>query len=200
MPMKYFLLWILLQGEGGFITSAQETKQEQPAKKGCSCAFSSIIQTGALSGVKGTEAQIQSVNGIRLHTWFIGAGIGIDYYSVKSYPLFLDVRKDLSGKPSAPFVYADAGIHMPARRKVVENLWYESDYYNGFYSDAGVGYKIAMGRISRLLITSGYSYKRTERNYKYLPDFRCDLLPCYQNHFNYISYLHRFSIKVGWQF
>lgn len=200
MPMKYLLLFILLQGECGFITSAQEAKQEQPAKKGCSCAFSSIIQAGALAGVKGTEALIQTVNGIRLHTWFIGVGIGLDHYSIKSYPLFLDVRKDLSRKLSTPFVYADAGINMPAKRKVQENRWYENDYSNGFYSDAGVGYKIAMGRISKLLITSGYSYKRTEHDYKYVPDFGCDLVPCFQSYMTYISYLHRFSIKVGWQF
>ena len=85
MPMKYLLFVILLQGECGFITSAQEAKQEQPAKKGCSCAFSSIIQAGALAGVKGTEALIQTVNGIRLHTWYIGVGIGLDHYSIKAF-------------------------------------------------------------------------------------------------------------------
>jgi hypothetical protein len=200
MPVKYILLFILLQGESGFIASAQEAKQEQPAKKGCSCAFSSIVQIGALSGAAGTEALLQTVNGIRYKTWFVGAGIGIDYYSIKGYPLFLDLRKDLINKPSTAFVYADAGIHMPAKRKVQENQWYESDYFNGFYSDAGIGYKIALGKISRLLVTSGYSYKNVEHVYIYLPGPGCDFAPCYQNHINYISYLHRFSVKLGWQF
>jgi hypothetical protein len=199
MQIKYFLLFILLQVECGLITSAQEARQEQPAKKGCSCAFSSIIQIGALAGVKGNEALIQTVNGIRYKTWFVGAGIGIDYYSIKSFPIFLDVRKDYSDKMSTPFVYADAGIHLPRERRVVQNQWFEDDYSNGFYSGVGLGYKIAMKKLNKLLITSGYSYKKVERINKYTSG--CGgTSPCYQDHANYISYLHRFSVKVGWQF
>jgi hypothetical protein len=199
MQIKYFLLFILLQVECGLITSAQEAEREQPAKKGCSCAFSSIIQAGVLAGVKGNEGLIQTVNGIRYKTWFVGAGVGVEYYSIKGFPVFLDVRKDYSDKPSTPFAYADAGIHLPRKRRVVHNQWYEDDYSNGFYTDVGLGYKIAIKKLNKLLITSGYSYKKVERINKYTPG--CGgASPCYQDHSNYISYLHRFSVKVGWQF
>jgi hypothetical protein len=201
MLTKYSLLFILLQTGSVLITSAQETKQEQPAKKGCSCSFSSIIQIGALSGVKGTEALVQTVNGIRYKTWFAGAGIGLDNYSVRGYPLFVDVRKYLNDKLSTAYAYIDAGIHMPAKRVVMENSFYQSVYSNGFYGDAGLGYKIAMGKAGQMLIASGYSYKRVDREYKYMPwPGGCDFAPCNLNHYNYIAYLHRFSVKVGWQF
>ena len=199
MQMKYFLLYILLQSRC-VITSAQEAKQERPAKKGCSCSFSSIIQIGALTGSKGAETGIQTVNGLRYKTWFAGIGIGLDYYSIKSYPFFLDVRKDLFDQPSTPFVYVDAGIHMPAKRKIMEGDWYANEYSNEFYSDAGVGYKIAMGKVSKMLISAGYSYKKVDRLYRFLPSTGCDFAPCYQNHYNYVSWLHRFSVKMGWQF
>jgi hypothetical protein len=194
--MKYFLLFVLLVIGIGFTTSAQETKQEQPAKKGCSCSFSSINQLGILGGSRGVGPLLQSINGIRYKTWFAGMGVGIDVYKRGSFPVFLDVRKAIFNAPATPFIYADAGIHLPDRRIVPENQWYESQYSTGLYSDAGIGYKVGNSKKGGVLVSAGYSYKRVERVYRYKQQI-CDY--CYPSLNTYTSYLHRISIKVGWQ-
>ena len=194
--MKYFLLFVLLIMGIGFTTSAQEKKQEQPAKKDCSCSFSSINQLGIVGGSRGLGPLLQSVNGFRYKTWFAGIGLGIDVYKRGTIPVFLDVRKDFFNAPATPFIYADGGIHLPYKKIVPEDQWYESEYSTGFYSDAGIGYKLGSRKKGGVLVTAGYSYKHVERVYRF--KHVCDY--CYRALYNYTSYLHRISIKFGWQF
>lgn len=196
MKIKLFLL-VVLTGSV-LVTSAQDAKQGQPAKKGCSCSFSSINQIGVLNGSKGAYFQIQTINGIKYKTWFAGVGAGIDFYTRGGFPVFLDVRKDIFEKQSTPFLYADAGIHLVPDRIEKVSQWYQNTYSNGFYGDAGIGYKLAIRARSRLLVSSGYSYKNINRRYEYLD--ACSTSRCYENYYTYKSYLHRFSLKVGLQF
>lgn len=180
------------------ITSAQEAKQEQPAKQGCSCSFSSINQIGVLNGSKGAYLQLQTINGIRYKTWFAGIGAGIDYYTRRGFPLFLDVRKDIFDKRSTPFLYADAGIHLVYKKKEKLSQWYQNTYSNGFYGDAGIGYKLGFRSTGGLLVSAGYSYKYIDRKYEYITV--CPTVRCYEDYFTYHNYYHRLSLKVGWQF
>ena len=196
--MKIKLLFLVVFLGCVFITSAQEANQEQPAKKGCSCSFSSINQIGTLHGSKGAYFQVQTINGIRYKTWFAGVGAGIDFYTRGGYPVFLDVRKDIFEKQSTPFLYADAGIHLVRDRKEEESQWYQNTYSNGFYGDAGVGYKLGLGGAGRLLVSAGYSYKNINRRYEYV--FACPTSRCYESYYTYKNYLHRLSLKLGLQF
>ncbi|OQP54652.1 hypothetical protein A4H97_22065 [Niastella yeongjuensis] len=197
MPIKYFLFFALLTLGCVFITSAQEIKQEQPAKKGCSCSFSSINQLGTVGGRWGIGPLVQSVNGVRYKTWFAGIGVGIDGYKRGSFPVFLDVRKDLFSKSLTPFIYADAGLHFPGKKIVSDNQWFESEYSTGFYSDAGIGYKLGGSRPGRgAIVSAGYSYKYIEREYRYK---QSACVNCTTSYTTYNSYLHRISIKIGWQ-
>src|SRR5687768_12853612 len=189
MQIKLLFLLVVLTGSV-LITSAQEAKREQPAKKGCSCSFSSINQLGGLYGSKGTYFQLQTINGIRYKTWFAGIGVGADYYFRKGFPVFLDIRKDIFEKRSTPFLYADAGIHLVQKRKEKESQWYENTYSNGFYGDAGIGYKLGLGTTSGLLVSAGYSYKNVNRRYESM--IGCGTSRCYENYFTYSNYLHRF--------
>jgi hypothetical protein len=180
-------------------TSAQETKKKQPAKKSCSCSFSSINQLGILGGSWGVGPLLQSVNGIRYKTWFTGIGVGIDVYKRGTIPVFLDVRKNIFNAPATPFIYADAGIHLPDKRIVAESQWSESEYSNGFYSDVGIGYIIGKNRKSGGFLASvGYSYKNITRVLLYKGP--CGVAGCNWGVNDYRSYLHRISLKVGWQF
>jgi hypothetical protein len=197
MQTKLLFLLVVLTGSV-LITSAQEAKQEQPGKKGCFCSFSSINQLGGLYGSKGTYFQLQTINGIHYKTWFAGVGVGADYYFRKGFPVFLDIRKDIFEKRSTPFLYADAGIHLVQKRKEKESQWYQNTYSNGFYGDAGIGYKLELGTTSGLLVSAGYSYKNVNRRYEYI--FGCGTSRCYENYFTYNNYLHRFSLKLGLQF
>jgi hypothetical protein len=195
--MKIKLLFLVVFTACVLIASAQEANQERPAKKGCSCSFSSINQIGGLYGSKGTYFQVQTINGIRYKTWFAGVGAGIDYYTRRGIPVFLDVRKDIFEKRSTPFLYADAGIHLVRDRKEALSRWDQNTYSNGFYGDAGVGYKLHLHGAGRLLVSAGYSYKNINRRFEYI--FSCPTTRCNENYYTYKNYLHRLSVKLGLQ-
>ena len=195
MQKRLLLLWFFL----GFVlmTSAQEAKQERPAKKGCSCSFSSIVQAGVLNGSKGVNFQMQAINGIRYKTWFAGVGVGVDNYYRGGVPVFFDVRKYILKKSTTPFVYGDIGVHFVSDKKDVTNSWFEDRYHNGFYSEAGVGYKFGFQGKDRWIISAGYSYKYVKRlnvNIWECPTSRCNEL-----YYTYKNYLHRYAMKIGIQ-
>jgi hypothetical protein len=197
MHLKYTLFFLLLIGYG-WTASAQETKQEQPAKKGCSCSFSSINQLGILAGSWGAGPLLQSVNGFRYKTWFAGVGVGVDIYKRGTFPVFLDVRKDILNARNTPFIYGEAGTHFPDKKMVSENQWYESEYASGFYFDAGIGYRVGKKSKSGFLASAGYSYKYVTRVMLYKGP--CGFAGCDNRMDSYYKYyLHRISIKVGWQ-
>jgi hypothetical protein len=189
-----FLLVVLIKCV--LITSAQEAKQEQPAKKGCSCSFSSVNQVGVLHGSKGGYFQIQTINGIRYKTWFAGLGAGIDYYHHLSIPFFVDVRKYIFNKPKTPFLYADAGISLPDKKVKLISSFHQNVYNNGFYGDAGIGYALGFNTKTRWLISTGYSYKNVTYKQK---NTWCTGL-CNETYFTFKHYLHRLTVKLGLQF
>lgn len=196
MQKRLFLL-VILTGSM-FMTRAQDAKQEPPAGKGCSCSFSSINQAGVLNGVKGAYLQVQTINGIRYKTWFAGAGVGIENYYRTGYPVFFDVRKFLLNKSQAPFVYADVGIHIVGDKTDRLNNWYENRYHNGIFTEAGIGYKFGFRGKDRWLISAGYSYKYVKYDNVYLGT--CQTERCYESYFTYRHYLHRYAMKLGFQF
>lgn len=177
------------------ITMAQTGDTVKPAKKKCSCSFSSINQAGWLKGKRGPYLQLQTINGLRFKTWFAGIGAGIDYYTYRGYPVFADVRKNIFNKLYTPFVYADAGIHF-ADVNNEKSEFNEVVFNNGFYYDVGGGYNARIGKIGVLLISAGFSYKYVTRreSYKF-----CSVY-CYENSYTYTYHLNRFSVKMGWQF
>ena len=197
MQIKLILL-IVLTGSI-LITSAQEAKQEQPVKKGCSCSFSSINQTGAAGGSRAVAFLLQSINGIKYKSWFAGIGVGFDTYYEAGIPLFLDIRKDILNKSTTPFVYADAGVHLilDKRDELNSRPRYELIYKNGGYTDVGAGLKWGDTPKMKWLISAGYSYKYVEHRMVYDDPFCPN---CYESNTRYRNYLHRFSMKVGFQF
>jgi hypothetical protein len=196
MYKKLFLLVVLTKCV--LVISAQEAKQEQPAKKGCSCSFSSINQAGILNGTRGAYFLIQSINGVKYKTWFAGIGVGIDNYFRPGVPLFIDVRKYLFDKSNTPFFYADAGVHIVRDKNDRVNAWYEDRYRNGTYAEAGMGYKFGFHEKGRWLFSAGYSYKYVERRNVFTGE--CPTLRCYEGYYTYKNYLHRLSVKLGVQF
>lgn len=196
MRIKIFLLVVLT----GYvhISNAQEAKQEQPAIKGCSCSFSSIVQGGVLHGSRGDYPQFQMVNGIKYKTWFAGIGVGLDYYYRLGFPVFLDVRKYVFDKPSTPFLYVDGGVHLVEQKKEQVSQWNHNRYTNGWYADAGIGYKFGFQGKGRWVVSTGYSYKNITRYYEVSAN--CPTSRCYETFNTYKNYLHRLSLKLGLQF
>lgn len=178
-------------------TAQTESKPAQQGKK-CSCGFQSIIQGGLIEGNAGPSWNIQTVNGVHYKTWFAGVGVGLDYYLMRTIPLFIDVRKDIFKKSRTPFLYADAGIHFDWLKSSEKPFWGSSDYNRGLYYDLGGGYKITLKSANALFISAGYSLKRLSEERTTFP--QCIQAPCNPSKEYYNYDFKRLSLKVGWQF
>jgi len=175
--------------------------QEKPkdSKKDCGCSFSSVNNVGMLEGSAGSAFHVQTINGMRFNKWFAGVGLGIDKYKFRTVPLFLDVRRDLLNKINTPFLYADIGASFPWVTDKEENVWgRESDYKTGLYYDAGVGYKLIIGRGRGLLFSGGFSMKHVREIASFATP--CFNPPCgFTEGERYDFKLKRFSLKAGLQ-
>jgi hypothetical protein len=182
--MKKFLIIIAL------FAVMQAIGQGKPLKN--KIVFHSINQLGLVEGQGGHALQIQTVNGIKIKSFFTGIGIGIDEYHTRSIPLFLDVRQQLKQTGKTPFIYADAGANFiwpKGDQKMVE---YENA---GWFYDVGLGYRIPI-KTNAVILSAGYSFKSLtskENRYYYWAYYPGDYI--------YYDYqLRRISIKAGFCF
>lgn len=60
--------------------------------------FSSQNYVGLLEGEHGSSLQLQTINGARFSSWFVGLGAGIDWYYRRSIPIFTSVNKEFLKK------------------------------------------------------------------------------------------------------
>ncbi len=181
--------------------AAQSQAQQATAKK---WQFHSINQLGLLEGEAGSAFQVQTVNGFQRGSWFGGIGLGIDNYRFRTIPLFADIRKEFGKSANRFFIYGDGGIHFAwltdnQKSKIVMA---GDPVSNGFYLDAGAGYKIRMGAKSALLLNLGYSYKylseQAPPQLYFVPAIYIMNTPTSGDTYNY--HLNRISLKVGWEF
>jgi hypothetical protein len=129
----------------------------QASAQGPGYRFQSKVQAGLLEGEQGSAFQLQTIHGFQKKTWFAGIGTGLDYYNIRSLPVFLNLRKDLFNREKTPFVYASGGYHFLWLRE--EDKRYNiTDSKGGLYFDAGVGYQLPVKK-SALYFTAGYSQK-----------------------------------------
>lgn len=164
-------------------------------------SFSSQTYAGLLTGESGSDPQLQTINGLSWKNWFVGAGTGIDWYYLRSVPVFLSVNRSfLQKQRRSIFLSADAGFNFP---------WYEKVYYDfppddrgrngGLYWASGVGYKFGVGKSDNaILLQVGYSFKKMNETYTSV--YPCFNPPCpeYTEQYNYR--LRRLSFRIGWGF
>ena len=149
---------ILLSNIIVVIISANCFAQQKSADK--PFQFHSINNVGLLEGQAGSALQLQTINGVQHRSWFAGIGVGLDYYRYRTIPLFVDVRKEFGKSKNKFFIYADAGMNFYwMRDKDVKQFYISDKLRNGFYSEAGTGYKCILNASLSLLFSCGYSYK-----------------------------------------
>jgi hypothetical protein len=159
--------------------------------------FQAEVQIGPLDGQRGTYVQLQSVNGISYKGYFLGIGTGLDYYFMRSIPLFLELKKNLFNKANTPFIYADGGLEYPWPSNNDKLTLGEINARQGYRFAAGIGYQFAISNKSFLEFNAGYSYKQIKENvlgYSQIFDPRVDWLD-YTQHYSYN--LNRLSVNIG---
>jgi hypothetical protein len=163
--------------------------------------FSSHNYVGLLEGEHGSSLQLQTINGVAFKSWFVGLGVGIDWYYRRSIPFFASIDKDFLQKGKRSFYFsANAGINFPWQTDNYHNEWgyNETKSTAGLYWSAGLGYKIGIGKGNdALLMQLGYDYKhvgeKVDLSYVFFP-------PETDPHDQFDYHLRRLSIKVGWSF
>jgi hypothetical protein len=127
-------------------------------------------QLGVLSGDQANSFQFQLVGGVTAKNWRIGMGTGLDYYKVRSVPVFADVRHYL-GKNKKAFSFVNIGYNVPWPLENQYKIFFiqgastKSKFDMGWYSDLGLGYDIGLGKQNALSLSLSYSVKAFTETY-----------------------------------
>lgn len=164
--------------------------------------FNSVNTFGYMIGSKTKSESVSTINGVRWQNWSAGIGAGIDWYDIRSVPVFLDVRKYFTDKKNQPFVYADGGLSVAWPNKQIKNWYSGYDFRNTFYGECGIGYNWKISDGLSALLSAGYSYKRSLLKVKntptqnYFTTYDYYYFPISQYDFEY----RRIAIRIGLQF
>ena len=165
--------------------------------------FASLTQLGLMAGDNDEVPSFQTVNGIRYKTYYAGAGAGLDYYFVKTVPVFFELRKDLFNKKETPYVYAAYGRSLPIAQ---ENspafgwggpLVLRRDYKAGSYLDLGIGYRVFSRTGLAASFSIGYSKKTLDEEQYYGRRIPGGPIVSEGNSVFYEYTLRRVSIRFG---
>jgi hypothetical protein len=138
--------------------------------------------------------------------WGFGAGAGIDYYKVRSVPVFLSGRKEFGKTDHHLFGYAQLGYNIALALNSQHfhpgNSWSfgNSRFRNGVYSDFGIGYALLNKKRKGLEFSMGYSLKTLTESYTetIIRDFPPYGGAEFEHSFRYS--LNRLALKVGFRF
>lgn len=193
---KYLFLLMVCLVHVTFLFSQSQPLQPSPKNT----RFQSYNAMALITGEQGAGFGIQSVNGVEWKSFFIGAGIGLDFYGISTTPVFLDIRKPFGQGKNKFFAYGDAGYNIAWPGSFPENFNSTlQDPEGGFYSDIGMGYLVGFGKRDALILSAGYTFKSLSDNQEVypicFPGGLCEpVTERYEYRFN------RITIKAGWRF
>lgn len=129
-----------------------------------------IPQIALLNGDHFASGQVQLTGGIEKKGWGIGIGAAIDYYKVRTVPVFADLRTYF-GKHRLLFSYLNLGsnIAWPLESQISYH-WQPGgsrpgSFSNGLYSDLGIGYAFGGKKNRGAVMSLGYSMKTIAETY-----------------------------------
>ena len=156
-------------------------------------AFNSYNSIGIIAGKLPVVFTAQTENGVKYKNWFLGAGFGLDNYFIKTLPLFISVKKEISLKKNSLFLYANMGGQFVAGDRKIRTAFAQIVTQPGLYYDAGLGYKIKATKKSSVYFSLGNSYKTIRKK-------ETSLDTGFPNNSVTEYKLHRISLRAGYQF
>ena len=106
--------------------------------------------------------------GVANKQWVYAIGSSVDYYKLRSVPVYVEVKRQLGNKTNTPFVYANAGINIHwvlESQHQYHNNWgwgptpTNCDFSNGHFVEAGTGVNIRNKKGKGMFLSLGYSSK-----------------------------------------
>lgn len=163
--LKRCLILLLMAGCCAKGLEAQDAVVSAPSPGLKKWGFNSINLVGGAAGKINSGFTLQTINGVRYKTWFLGVGAGLDTYQDLTYPLFASLRKSLFNKRNTPYVYAGGGVQVMGEkdRTEKEEQWNWRLYDAGAYYEAGIGYYIGIGNKGAVSMSVGYTRKDYEK-------------------------------------
>lgn len=172
------------------------------AQTGSKFSLQGSAYVGLLEGKPGGDFQLGATGGVKKGTWTASIGTGIDYYQLRSVPLYLQVQKNLVSGTKAPFVYASGGYNL-AWLRIIEKEWSYMGNGNakgGLFADAGIGYELPVLKNSALQFSAGFSMKKMSvEEYPYDVIIAIYPMPPVSPAFTDYTF-RRISMKVGLRF
>lgn len=165
--------------------------------------FSTQNYVGFLAGSSDNALQLQTINGVAFNKWFTGIGTGIDWYYQRSVPVFFTAERGFSVSQKKDIYFAaSAGANFPWKNSNYYNdwsWWSSSELETGFYWNAGIGYKISVGkRDDAILLNLGFSNKFYKE--KISTSNPCLVAPCPVTTESFNYNLRAVSVKLGYGF
>lgn len=130
-------------------------------------AFALETNAGISAGESGAGFHGEVVGGLKFNAWRIGVGVGYDEYHTAGIPVFAAVRKSLSAKPQAAFLYLDAGYHSPLNKGA--DKFTVRDQTGGFYGEGGIGYAVPAFKNRQFFFGAGWRIKTFSSTVNTLP-------------------------------
>ncbi len=160
-------------------------------------SYRSYNTAGVVMGESKSAFQVLTTHGVQHKTWYVGIGAGVDNYRSRTVPVILSVLKDILPQNNM-FVNVSGGPQFLWGKAQMNHRWnaIESRAVPGFFGEAGLGYRIAVGNEGQsIMFGTYYSYKTHKE--KYIVPGVCNNPPC-QNGTEYItSQFSRWAFKLG---
>jgi len=164
--------------------------------------YTGRLNGGLLFGESRDFGQLHLVNGLRTKKWTAGAGAGIDWYYLRSVPVYASASRDLfSKKHSTVSLFGNLGYNLPWVEERMSNGLYQTgdNHRGGLYWSADIGYTYRLGKSRHgLLFSVGYSYKRMSEELSYV--YPCLVPPCNPVVERFDYRMRRLSVQLGWIF
>ena len=141
------------------------------SRDGFKSGFVNMTSIGFLAG-SSNNARVAPFSLVTVNGWrspaglFIGAGLGVEFLSTNYFPVFIDLRYDLTGKDVVPYLVAKGGYSLPGSSDYSEND-VEYSYQGGALAAIGVGLKIRTREHFAWDIELMYRYQKTSRSEVY---------------------------------
>lgn len=132
-----------------------------------------VPQVALLNGDQSVSSQLSLIGGWEKNKWGFGLGAAIDYYKVRTAPIFLSTHYYLN-KTKQFSAYASLGTNIawPLENQFANNFnrvgWssiQHKGFKNGMYTDWGIRYLFLNSKLNGLTIALGYSTKSVTENF-----------------------------------
>lgn len=126
----------------------------------------------------------------------MGVGVGLDHYAIKTIPLFIGFRTNITSHKETPYVYVDAGVNFLRMNDLQKEQAQFPLASPGVYYDAGLGWKLSGKKHRAVVISAGYTLKQVRYKTR---SFSISPVPQPENYDRYNFLYRRFIVKLGFQ-